>query len=113
MSQFGPEASRDSATPSSAGVVSGVGSGRPHSDPAASSDPTREAPGMECPRCHAQTREGLRFCEDCGSRLTLSCSQCGAELGPGKRFCGSCGASVEGPSAARTPSPEAYTPKHL
>src|SRR5262245_9438481 len=68
---------------------------------------------MECPRCHAQTREGLRFCEDCGSRLTLSCSQCGAELGLGKRFCGSCGASVGRPSAARPPSPEAYTPKHL
>jgi hypothetical protein len=59
---------------------------------------------MECPRCHAQTREGLRFCQDCGGHLALACSQCGAQLGPGKRFC----VIVRG-----TPSPESYTPKHL
>ena len=68
---------------------------------------------MTCPRCHAENRDGLRFCEDCGSRLTLACSQCGAELAPGKRFCGACGAPAAGQSAASTPSPESYTPKHL
>jgi class 3 adenylate cyclase/tetratricopeptide (TPR) repeat protein len=68
---------------------------------------------MQCPRCHAENRDGLRFCEDCGSRLTLTCAQCGGDLAPGKRFCGSCGAPAGGQSAARTPSPESYTPKHL
>jgi class 3 adenylate cyclase/tetratricopeptide (TPR) repeat protein len=68
---------------------------------------------MTCPRCHAENRDGLRFCEDCGSRLTLACSQCGGELAPGKRFCGSCGAPAAGQATARTPSPESYTPKHL
>jgi tetratricopeptide (TPR) repeat protein len=68
---------------------------------------------MTCPRCHAESRDGLRFCEDCGSRLTLACSQCGGELAPGKRFCGSCGAPATGQSAARTASPESYTSKHL
>jgi hypothetical protein len=68
---------------------------------------------MMCPRCHAENRDGLRFCEDCGSRLTLPCAQCGGELAPGKRFCGSCGAPAAGESAARTPSPDSYTPKHL
>ena len=68
---------------------------------------------MTCPRCHAENRDGLRFCEDCGSRLTLTCAQCGGELAPGKRFCGSCGASAAGQSTAHTPSPESYTPKHL
>jgi tetratricopeptide (TPR) repeat protein len=68
---------------------------------------------MTCPRCHAENRDGLRFCEDCGSRLTLACSQCGGELAPGKRFCGSCGAPATGQSAARTASPESYTSKHL
>jgi class 3 adenylate cyclase/tetratricopeptide (TPR) repeat protein len=67
---------------------------------------------MTCPRCHAENRASLRFCEDCGSRLTLACSQCGGELAPGKRFCGSCGAPA-GQSAARTARPESYTPKHL
>ncbi len=68
---------------------------------------------MTCPRCHAENRDGLRFCEDCGSRLTLTCAQCGGELAPGKRFCGSCGTPAAGQSAARTASPESYTPKHL
>src|SRR5262245_19901399 len=75
--------------------------------------PSREGPGMQCPRCHVENREGLRFCEDCGSRLTLTCAQCGGDLAPGKRFCGSCGAPAVGSSAARTPTPESYTPKHL
>jgi class 3 adenylate cyclase/tetratricopeptide (TPR) repeat protein len=68
---------------------------------------------MTCPQCHAENRDGLRFCEDCGSRLTLACSQCGGELAPGKRFCGSCGAPAGAESATRTPAPESYTPKHL
>jgi hypothetical protein len=50
---------------------------------------------MQCPRCHAENRAGLRFCEDCGSRLTLTCSQCGGELAPGKRFCGSCASAIK------------------
>src|SRR5262245_23002932 len=67
---------------------------------------------MTCPRCYAETRETLRFCEDCGSRLTPTCSQCGAELAPGKRFCGSCGTPAR-QSPASTFSPASYTPKHL
>ena len=73
----------------------------------------RAATAMTCPRCHAENRDGLRFCEDCGSRLTLTCAQCGGELAPGKRFCGSCGSLAEGQSPARTPGPESHTPKHL
>jgi class 3 adenylate cyclase/tetratricopeptide (TPR) repeat protein len=68
---------------------------------------------MTCPRCHAENRDGLRFCEDCGSHLTPTCAQCGGELAPGKRFCGSCGAPAGIESAGRTPSPESYTPRHL
>ncbi|MGH7320945.1 MAG: double zinc ribbon domain-containing protein [Candidatus Rokuibacteriota bacterium] len=37
---------------------------------------------MHCPRCHAQTREGLKFCEDCGARLAAPCPQCGTEVTP-------------------------------
>jgi hypothetical protein len=68
---------------------------------------------MQCPRCHAENRDGLRFCEDCGSRLTLTCAQCGGKRAPAKRFCGSCGAPAAGQITARTPGPESYTPKHL
>ncbi len=68
---------------------------------------------MECPRCHAETRDGLKFCEDCGARLGLTCSQCGAEVTSGKRFCGSCGAPVVAQTPDRFAAPKAYTPKHL
>jgi class 3 adenylate cyclase len=68
---------------------------------------------MQCPRCHAQTREGLRFCEDCGARLAALCPQCGTEVTPGKRFCGSCGAPVTVQVVDRFAAPDAYTPKHL
>ena len=68
---------------------------------------------MTCPQCRAENRDGLRFCEDCGSRLTLACTKCGGELAPGKRFCGACGAPAAGESSAPTASPESYTPKHL
>jgi len=68
---------------------------------------------MQCARCHAENRDGLKFCEDCGARLAVICSPCGAEITPGKRFCGSCGAPVAAPTAIRFAAPEAYTPKHL
>jgi predicted amidophosphoribosyltransferase len=61
---------------------------------------------MECPRCHAENRDGLRFCEDCGNRLSLTCSQCGGELAPGKPFCGSCGTAVGSQPSARKQNTE-------
>src|SRR2546425_1100772 len=69
---------------------------------------------MQCPRCHAENRDGLRFCEDCGTRLAVTCASCGAEVTQGKRFCGECGAPLgAAPAAARFTSPESYTPRHL
>ena len=69
---------------------------------------------MQCPRCHAQNREGARFCEDCGNALAASCPSCGAEVAPEKRFCGSCGARVDvAVAGSRFASPRNYTPAHL
>jgi TOMM system kinase/cyclase fusion protein len=61
---------------------------------------------MQCPRCAAQLRQGVRFCEDCGSPLSLACAACGAEIVAGKRFCGSCGA----PTSAASHSPASDRP---
>ncbi|MBI3029847.1 MAG: AAA family ATPase [Candidatus Rokubacteria bacterium] len=68
---------------------------------------------MKCPRCQAQNREGARFCEECGARLTLTCSRCGADVAADKKFCGACGASFPAQPPERFTSPQAYTPKHL
>ena len=68
---------------------------------------------MRCPRCQAQNREGVRFCEECGARLALTCRSCGAEVLPDKKFCGACGARLTSEVVASFASPRAYTPKHL
>jgi class 3 adenylate cyclase/tetratricopeptide (TPR) repeat protein len=69
---------------------------------------------MACPRCKAENREGLMFCEECGARLDPACPSCGVLLAAGTKFCGSCGTGV--PTlrpAERFTSPQSYTPKHL
>jgi class 3 adenylate cyclase/tetratricopeptide (TPR) repeat protein len=68
---------------------------------------------MRCPRCHAQSRDGARFCEDCGSRLTLICPSCGAEIALGRHFCGSCGVELGASTVHAHSSPQGYTPEHL
>lgn len=68
---------------------------------------------MTCPRCGSENRGGVRFCEECGARLTLSCPGCGADVPPDKRFCGACGVPVAGRSSDRDRSPRSYLPKHL
>jgi class 3 adenylate cyclase/tetratricopeptide (TPR) repeat protein len=69
---------------------------------------------VRCPRCQSENREGIRFCEECGSRLALTCASCGAEVLPDKRFCGACGTpTATPPPVERYASPQGYTPKHL
>jgi class 3 adenylate cyclase/tetratricopeptide (TPR) repeat protein len=68
---------------------------------------------VKCPRCQSENREGVRFCEECGSRLALTCATCGVEVLPDKRFCGSCGTPLAAPTVERYASPHGYTPKHL
>jgi len=70
---------------------------------------------VTCPRCQATSREGARFCEQCGARLARACPSCGAEVAAEARFCGGCGAPLApGASAAgRFGDAQTYTPKHL
>jgi class 3 adenylate cyclase len=44
---------------------------------------------MTCPRCQAENPAALKFCGECGARLT------------------------KGPDAASAPAPDTYTPNHL
>ena len=71
---------------------------------------------MLCPRCHAENREGRRFCGECGQSFALPCPFCGFVNEGNEKFCGGCGAPSVGSRdapQARFASPETYTPKHL
>jgi class 3 adenylate cyclase/tetratricopeptide (TPR) repeat protein len=67
---------------------------------------------MHCPRCQHENPPPAKFCLECGSRLAPMCAQCGTALPAGAKFCLECGQPVGAPSG-RSPSPDAYTPKHL
>jgi class 3 adenylate cyclase len=71
---------------------------------------------MECPKCQFDNREGVKFCEECGTKLELECPECGAKIQLGRKFCGECGHDLKRP--AETPpidynQPQSYTPKFL
>ncbi len=54
----------------------------------------------KCPNCGHKNADGVKFCQECGSKLGAPakafCTSCGAELTAGTRFCGECGARQEG-----------------
>lgn len=55
-----------------------------------------EKAACTCPSCGHENPEGVKFCQECGTKLGAAakshCTSCGAELVPGTRFCGECGA---------------------
>ncbi len=55
---------------------------------------------MRCLRCHADNRDGISFCEECGAKLEQACPACGTRLPPGRKFCGVCGQPLARPPGA-------------
>ena len=60
--------------------------------------------GTVCPGCGAAVADGVKFCNQCGTRVEVSvpaaeakkfCSNCGAEAVSGVKFCSQCGAKIE------------------
>ena len=75
---------------------------------------------MQCPQCGHESREGAKFCRECGARFAATCPSCGAQVEPGSKFCEECGTSLGSatpatpvPVPSPSPSPDSYTPKHL
>jgi len=72
---------------------------------------------MRCARCHAENKEGRRFCGSCGAAMPAVCGACGFSNEPGAAFCGGCGTPLSRPTpsgpAPGLASPQAYTPVHL
>jgi class 3 adenylate cyclase/tetratricopeptide (TPR) repeat protein len=56
---------------------------------------------MNCPKCHAENREGMKFCEQCGTKMELQCPNCKAAIPLGKKFCGECGHRLAEPTALK------------
>ncbi len=53
---------------------------------------------MKCPQCRFDNPDGLKFCNECGQKLTVSCPSCQAINQPGSKFCGDCGHNLTLPS---------------
>jgi len=67
----------------------------PAAEAAQAAPAATQAPAtVECPSCHAQVREGAKFCDSCGGKMLATCANCQAELRPGAKFCDSCGTAV-------------------
>ena len=62
--------------------------------------------GRTCPQCGHENDDGVKFCQECGTRLGLvksGCPVCGAANPPGVKFCQECGARLE-PVPASVPA---------
>ena len=57
---------------------------------------------MGCSKCGADNREGARFCDKCGAKLSRRCVSCGAENRIDAKFCDSCGAALGADAAVAT-----------
>ncbi len=57
---------------------------------------------MQCLQCHAENREGSRFCAECGAPLAAPCPDCGFANYPNAKFCAGCGKTLSAPSATET-----------
>ena len=59
---------------------------------------------MQCFQCQHENREGIKFCNECGTLLSLRCAQCGFTNESGSKFCGECGTSLIEQSPASSPA---------
>jgi class 3 adenylate cyclase/tetratricopeptide (TPR) repeat protein len=50
---------------------------------------------MNCPNCNSQNREDAKFCNNCGSPLSLQCPNCGTTNRASARFCDNCGFNLK------------------
>ncbi len=78
---------------------------------AAQTAQTQSAAGNVCPSCGTVNQPGIKFCQECGTKLEtpppapagIVCPSCGTENAPGTKFCQECGSKLEIPA----PEPEA------
>ena len=68
---------------------------------------------MNCPKCNAVLRPGVKFCTSCGQKIEQSttCTQCSSPLKQGAKFCIKCGQRVI--LAEKTSAPSQETPSDI
>src|SRR5437899_10486479 len=65
---------------------------------------------MRCPGCGFDNPEGMKFCGQCATPLSLRCPQCGFENPPGFAFCGQCATALTAQlPASQTPASRLQT----
>lgn len=53
-------------------------------------------PLSKCPKCKTKiTDSSLKFCSNCGAKLTVSCSKCNVDYSYGTKFCTECGSKLK------------------
>jgi hypothetical protein len=57
-----------------------------------------EGSTVKCPKCQFDNREGVKFCEECGTKFEIECPACKAKIPIGRKFCGECGYDLSGPA---------------
>jgi hypothetical protein len=55
---------------------------------------------MKCSKCGFENADSLKFCNECGQKLTIACPSCQANNQPGSKFCGDCGHELTQPFIA-------------
>ena len=74
---------------------------------------------MICFACQSENREGVKFCEECGTEIALICPRCDHRIPVGKKFCGECGQKLGRDEVAHPgpvidyDRPDSYTPKFM
>src|ERR1041384_3215721 len=68
---------------------------------------------MRCLLCGFENRAGVRFCEECGTKLGVRCSACGSTLPPDRKFCGHCGQSPVEPTTSTAATLRIQAAMHL
>ena len=74
---------------------------------------------MKCFTCQSDNREGVKFCEECGTNIAIVCSGCDSRIPVCKKYCGECGQKLvqdkitQADQAIDYSRPDSYTPKFM
>jgi hypothetical protein len=56
---------------------------------------------MECSQCGTKNPDNGKYCDGCGSKLSLCCQKCGSEITPTLKFCENCGEQLVNTNAVK------------